>query len=384
MSENENEGVTITEKRDSGQNEDCASNPGQRRIPPMKALLLEKYKKLKVAEAPEPVVGEDEALIRVQACGICGSDIHGYDGSSGRRVPPLIMGHEAAGSVERIGSAVEGIEPGARVTFNPMLSCGECDYCRRDETNLCNSRKVLGVSCEEFKRDGAFAEFVAVPARNLYTVPDDVSFDHAAMTEPTTVAVHAVRRTPIKGGEIAVVVGTGMIGLLTVQALKVAGCGKVVAIDLAEEKLQLARELGADVALNPKNDNVLDAVNDLTGGNGADIAMEVVGATTTVKTSVDVVRRGGYITFVGNLAPTVELPMQAVVTRELTIFGSCASNTEFPDSLNLLSEGRIKVEPFITARAALEETPGWFDRLYAAEPGLMKVIVKPSGLASSI
>lgn len=345
----------------------------------MKALLLEEYKQLKVADLPEPEFAEDEVLIRVQACGICGSDIHGWDGGSGRRKPPLIMGHEAAGSVERLGSAVEGVNEGARVTFNPMLSCGKCEYCRRDESNLCNDRKVLGVSCDEFRRDGAFAEFVSVPARNLYVVPDDVSFDHAAMTEPTTVAMHAVRRTPIKGGETAVVVGTGMIGLLTVQALKVAGCEKVVAIDLAEEKLELAKTLGADLALNPKSDNVMDAVNDLTGGKGANIAMEVVGATPTVKTSVDVVRRGGYITFVGNLAPTVELPMQAVVTRELTIYGSCASNTEFPDSLQLLAEGKIKVEPFITARASLEETPDWFDRLYSGEEGLMKVIVNPAG-----
>ncbi len=345
----------------------------------MKALLLEEYKRLTVTDMPEPEFADDEVLIRVKACGICGSDIHGFDGSSGRRVPPLIMGHEAAGEVERIGGAVEDVQPGARVTFNPMLSCGQCDYCRRGETNLCGSRKVLGVSCDEFRRHGAFAEFVAVPARNLYTVPDEVSFDHAAMTEPTTVAVHAVRRTPIQGGETAVVVGTGMIGLLTVQALKVAGCGKVVAIDLADEKLELARSLGADVALNPKTDNVLDAVKDLTDGNGADIAMEVVGATPTVKTSVEVVRRGGFITFVGNLAPTVELPMQAVVTRELTIFGSCASNSEFPDSLRMLAEGKIAVEPFISARATLEDTPNWFDRLYAAEAGLMKVIVKPSG-----
>lgn len=343
----------------------------------MKALLLEEYKKLRVTDMPEPEVGEDEALIRVQACGICGSDIHGFDGSSGRRVPPIIMGHEASGSIERVGSGVEGVELGARVTFNPMLSCGQCEYCLRDESNLCDSRQVLGVSCDEFKRHGAFAEFVSVPARNLYIVPDGVSFEHAAMTEPTTVAVHAVRRTPIKGGETAVVVGTGMIGLLTVQALKVAGCGRVVAIDLADEKLKLAKTLGADVTLNPKTDNVRDAIKDLTNGNGADIAMEVVGATPTVKIAVDVVRRGGFITFIGNLAPMVELPMQAVVTRELTIFGSCASSTEFPDSLRMLSEGKIKVEPFISARAKLEETPDWFDRLYAAEAGLMKVIVQP-------
>ena len=152
----------------------------------MKALLLEEYKKLRVADMPDPEAAADEVRIKVEACGICGSDIHGYDGSSGRRKPPIIMGHEAAGVVESVGVDAGDITPGSRVTFNPMLSCGTCDYCKRGETNLCDSRMVLGVSCDEFKRHGAFAEYVTVPARNLYSVPNEVSFEHACMTEPVT------------------------------------------------------------------------------------------------------------------------------------------------------------------------------------------------------
>jgi len=345
----------------------------------MKALVLEEYKKLQVKEMPEPQPAPDEVRIRVQACGICGSDIHGFDGSSGRRVPPIIMGHEAAGVVERLGAEVAGVAAGQRVTFNPMLSCGKCDYCRRGETNLCDSRQVLGVSCDEFKRHGAFAEFVTVPARNLFPVPDAVSFEQACMTEPVTVATHAINRTPVKQGDTAVVVGTGMIGLLALQALKVAGCATVIAVDLAEEKLALAKELGAAHVFNPKNDDVVAAIQDLTKGNGVDIAVEVVGATPTLQTAIDVTRRGGSVTLVGNLAPKVDFAMQAVVTRELTLYGSCASNSEFPDALELMQSGRIKVEPLISGKASLEETPGWFDRLYAAEAGLMKVVVKPNG-----
>lgn len=345
----------------------------------MKALVLEEYKKLVVKDAPDPEAAADEVRIRVEACGICGSDIHGFDGSSGRRIPPIIMGHEAAGVVDAIGSEVSGIETGARVTFNPMLSCGECDYCQRGETNLCDSRKVLGVSCDEFKRDGAFAQYVTVPARNLFTIPDEVPFDHACMTEPVTVATHAVNRTPVRKGDTAVVIGAGMIGLLTIQALKVAGCETVIAVDLAPEKLGVAKELGAAHTFNPKTDQVVDAILDLTKGNGADIAMEVVGATPTLQTAIDVTRRGGSVTLVGNLAPTVDFAMQAVVTRELTLYGSCASNREFPDALKLMQAGRIKVAPLISARATLEECPGWFDRLYAAEAGLMKVVVQPNG-----
>lgn len=343
----------------------------------MKALVLEEYKKLVVRDAPDPVAADDEVRIKVEACGICGSDIHGFDGSSGRRKPPVIMGHEAAGVVESIGSAVRDVEPGLRVTFNPMLSCGECDFCKRGETNLCDSRKVLGVSCDEFKRDGAFAEYVTVPARNLYAVPDEVSFAHACMTEPVTVATHAINRTPVKQGDTAVVVGAGMIGLLTLQALKVAGAETVIAVDLAEEKLQVSRDLGAAHTFNPRNDKVVEAIMDLTNGRGVDVAVEVVGATPTLQTAIDCTRRGGSITLVGNLAPKVEFAMQAAVTRELTLYGSCASNTEFPDALKLMQSGQIKVDPLITARAKLEECPGWFERLYAAEPGLMKVIVEP-------
>lgn len=344
----------------------------------MKALVLEEYKKFAVSDVEAPEAGASEVRIRVEACGICGSDIHGYDGSSGRRKPPIIMGHEAAGVVETVGTEVEGVQPGTRVTFNPMLSCGKCDYCQRGETNLCDSRQVLGVSCDEFKRDGAFAEFVTVPARNLYALPDAVPFHHACMTEPVTVATHAINRTPVKQGDTAVVVGTGMIGLLAVQALKVAGCETVIAVDLADDKLAIAKELGAAHVLNPKNDEVIDAVKDLTKGRGADVSVEVVGATPTLQTAIESTRRGGSVTLVGNLAPTVEFAMQAVVTRELTLYGSCASNSEFPDALKLMQEGKIQVDPLITAKASLDECQGWFDRLYAAEDGLMKVIVEPS------
>lgn len=345
----------------------------------MRALVLEEYKKLNVKEMPDPEPAADEVRIRVQACGICGSDIHGFDGSSGRRKPPIIMGHEAAGVVESLGAAVADVGVGARVTFNPMLSCGKCDYCRRGETNLCDSRQVLGVSCDEFKRHGAFAEFVTVPARNLFAVPDAVSFEQACMTEPVTVATHAINRTPVKPGDSAVVVGTGMIGLLAVQALKVAGCERVFAVDIAPEKLALAKELGAAEVFNPKQDDVVAAIMDLTKGQGVDIAVEVVGATPTLQTAIDVTRRGGSVTLVGNLAPKVEFAMQAAVTRELTLYGSCASNSEFPDALELMQSGRIRVEPLISGKVSLEETPGWFDRLYAAEAGLMKVVVKPNG-----
>ena len=168
-----------------------------------------------------------------------------------------------------------------------------------------------------------------------------------------------------------------MIGLLVVQALKAAGCVKIIAVDLAEEKLKLAQELGADLGINPKANDPVKSIQEATDGRGADVTMEVVGATPTVKTAIEGARKGGHVTLVGNLAPEVDFPLQSVVTRELTIYGSCASNGEYPECIDLLARGVIQAEPLISAKAPLKEGADWFERLYAAEAGLMKVILQP-------
>ncbi len=345
----------------------------------MKAMLLTEYKQLEVTDMPEPEIGSRDVLVEVRACGICGSDIHGYDGSSGRRIPPLVMGHEAAGVVAKKGSDVDGFEVGDRVTFDSTVSCGHCKFCRAGNINLCDNRKVLGVSCGEYRQHGAFAQYVAVPQNILYKIPEGLAFEHAAMIEAVSIAVHAANRAPVKLGDTAVIVGSGMIGLLVVQAIRLAGCSQVIAVDLDEDRLKLARELGADVTLNPQTDDVIAQIQALTDGQGADIAIEVVGASVTIQTAIDATRKGGSITLVGNLAPKVEVPLQAIVTRELTLYGSCASNGEYPACIDLLERGDIKVEPLITAKASLEEGPDYFARLYKGEPGAMKVIIQPNG-----
>ena len=343
----------------------------------MKALLLEEYRKLTITDMPQPKVGEHDVLVQIKACGICGSDIHGFDGSSGRRVPPLIMGHEAAGVVAEIGSAVTKTKEGDRVTFDSMVSCGQCFYCQRSEMNLCDNRRVLGVSCEDYRQHGCFAEYAVVPEHIIYPMPDNLPFEHAAMIEPVSVAVHAAKRTPISKGDTAAVIGVGMIGLLVVQALKAAGCSKVIAVDLADEKLKLAQELGADLCINPKTHDTVKSIQEATEGRGADVTMEVVGATPTVKSAIESTRKGGHVTLVGNLAPEVDFPLQSVVTRELTIYGSCASNGEYPECIDLLARGIIQVDPLISAKDTLEKGAEWFERLYTAESGLMKVILQP-------
>ena len=343
----------------------------------MRALVLTEYDHFEYRDVPQPQVGPDDVLVEVKACGICGSDVHGMDGSSGRRIPPIIMGHEASGVIVDLGQGVTDWKVGDRVTFDSTIYCGRCGFCRRGEINLCDHRRVLGVSCDEFRQEGAFAEYVAVPQHIVYRLPGGLSFERAAMVEPVSIAVHAVGRVPIGLNDCAVVVGTGMIGLLAVQALRAAGCGRIIAVDVDPQRLELACRLGADEALSAREADVAAEVLRRTGGRGADLALEAAGLVPTVAAAIGSVCKGGSVALVGNLTPQVELPLQAVVTRELTLYGSCASRGEYPACLDLIARGTINVEALTSAVVPLAEAGEWFRRLRQGEDGLMKVIVRP-------
>ena len=343
----------------------------------MKALVLKEYKQFAYENVPTPAVGPEEVLIAVKACGICGSDVHGMDGSTGRRRPPIIMGHEAAGVIAEIGSAVKDWAPGDRVTLDSTIYCGRCEFCRRGEINLCNNRRVLGVSCEEYRQHGAFAEFVAAPPHILYRLPHAVTFEQAALVEPFAIALHAIRRALVTLNDTVVVIGAGMIGLALLQALKRTGCGRLISVDIAADRLTLASKCGATNVINSATENAAEAILTLTDGRGADLAFEAVGVTATVDLALRCVRKGGAVTLVGNVAPKIEFPLQIAVTRELTIYGSCASRGEYPACLDMLGRGELQAAPLITAAAPLAEGAKWFDRLYRKEPGLMKVLLKP-------
>ncbi len=342
----------------------------------MKALLLSKYRQLEMTEVPVPTAGAGEVLIRVGACGICGSDVHGYDGSSGRRIPPIVMGHEAAGRIAGVGAGVAGLAEGDRVTFDSTIYCGACAYCKRGEVNLCDHRQVLGVSCGDYRRAGAFAEFVTVPARVVYNLPESISFAEAAMLEAVAVAIHAVSLAQISADSMALVVGAGTIGILILQALRAAGCKRVFVSDVDPTRLKLAKELGAMEVLLADAD-VLAQILQRTGGVGVDVAMEAVGGNATVNAAIASVCKGGTVVLVGNISPEVTLPLQTVVTRQIRLQGSCASAGEYPQAIEWMASGAIRVKPLITAIAPLAEGPQWFERLYAREPNLMKVVLTP-------
>jgi L-iditol 2-dehydrogenase len=343
----------------------------------MNALLLSKYKHLEIANLPVPVPEPFDVLVQVAACGICGSDVHGYDGTSGRRIPPLVMGHEAAGIVAAIGSEVTGFAVGDRVTFDSTVYCGVCMFCRKGEVNLCDDRQVVGVSCGDYSRAGAFAEYVAVPARIVYKLPENLAFAEAAMLEAVSVALHAVAVSKLEGEETALIIGAGMIGLLTLQAAHAAGCSRVFVADIDTTRLKSAMELGADKTLLASGEALTQEILQLTGGRGVDVVFEAVGRNETVTAAIDCVRKGGTVTLVGNISPQVDLPLQKVVSRQIRLQGSCASCGEYPEAMKLMSAGRIRVGPLITAVAPLSDGPAWFDRLHSGEPNLMKVVLDP-------
>ncbi len=343
----------------------------------VKALILQEYMRLAYEEVAMPEVGRTNVLVAVKACGICGSDVHGMDGSTGRRRPPIIMGHEAAGVIVETGSEVTGWKAGDRVTFDSTIYCGHCDFCHRGEVNLCDDRRVLGVSCAEYRQPGAFADFVAVPQRTLHRLPDIVSFERAALIEPFTIALHALNRTAHGLNDTAVVIGCGMIGLALLQIIRLSGFGRVIAVDTAPDRLEQATRLGAHEVVNSSDGRGLANILRVTGNRGAEQVFEAVGAQATVDMAVSAARKGGSVTLVGNIAARVEMPLQMIVTRELSLFGSCASAGEYTACLDMMARGAITVEPLLSAVAPLSEGAGWFDRLYKREAGLLKVILVP-------
>lgn len=347
----------------------------------MDALLLSEYRQLKVVDFPEPEIAPDEILLKVEACGICGSDVHGYDGSSGRRIPPLIMGHEAAGVIAKVGSEVTEWKEGDRVTFDSTLYCGRCQYCKRGEVNLCDARQVFGVSCKDYRRHGAFAEYLAVPTRVLYRLPPELSSTEAAMIEAVSVALHAVAISGFQKGQTALVLGAGMIGSLIVQALRVEGASHIFVADPEKSRVEGAKRSGANTAIHLQKEG--DGASP-TGAiferypDGVDHVFEAVGFGTTVKTAIASVRKGGTVTLVGNIEAEVQLPLQAVVTRQIRLQGSAASAGEYPRAIELMASRQIDVTPLISAVEPLARGAEAFDRLYRKEPNLIKIVLTPN------
>ncbi len=340
----------------------------------MQALVHTAPYVLEIQDWPIPQYGPNDLLVRVKACAICGSDIKGYSGKTGRRQPPLIMGHEASGVVEAVGADVPGFGVGDRVTFDSTIFCLKCHYCLTGHYNLCENRQVLGVSEGTYRRHGAMAEYVVVPHWIAVKMPAGISFAQAALVETTSIGVHAANRTPLQLNDTVVIVGAGAVGLVSLQAIRLKGAGKVIVTDLSPAKLKMAQQLGADVVIRADVPDLLGQLREATGPLGADAALEAVGLQTTVETALAITRNFGALTLIGNVSPRVELPLQSIVSREINIYGVCATNGEIPDCVELIAAGRINVDPFISEYARLEDGQAVFDRLYQGVEGNIRTV----------
>ena len=341
----------------------------------MKALVYTKPYCFEYVDFPEPETGNDDILIRVRACGICGSDVQGCTGKTGRRIPPLIMGHEASGIIEKLGKNIKDFEEGDRVCFDSTVYCNQCEPCRMGYYNRCKKRQVLGVSTPDFKRQGACAEYVSVPWWIVTKIPDNLSFTHAALMEPVSIALHAVNRSPVSSKDTVLLIGAGTIGLFILQAARLKDAGKILVADINEFRLKTAKKLGADIIINPSRLN--EIVLQETENNGANITFEAVGLAKTFLDAVGATKTGGYLVAVGNLEKNVEFDLQELVSRELTFTGSYASSGEFRDAVELVASGKIDVEPLISDTMPLEEGAKAFNRLLNAEENLLKIVLEP-------
>jgi len=338
----------------------------------MKALVYEGGWQMPLRDIEAPIPGSNDVIISVQAVGICGSDVHGFMGTTGRRKPPIVMGHEFSGVITATGEEVTDYRVGDRVIAQPLLVCGTCNNCKAGLWNICVNRSGLGMNL-----NGAYAESVCVPQQMLFRLPDEMSWEQGAMVEPLAVALHALNRTPIKLMDSVVIIGAGTIGLLTLLAARLKGAGLVIVTDLSSHRLEMARKLGADVMVNVGEQNPLEVVQQHTNGRGVDAVIEAVGVTATVQQSLALVRMGGHVTWIGNSQPEVELNMQQVVTREVTIAGAYGFNIEFGQSIEAIRSGRIDVMPLIEKLAPLEDGPQLFHDLASRELDAIKVILKP-------
>jgi len=363
----------------------------------LKALIYTKPYCLEYKDFPVPVTGDDDVLIRVKACGICGSDVHGCTGKTGRRIPPVIMGHEASGIIEKCGKNVRGLEKGDRVCFDSTVYCNQCDSCRKGIYNYCKNRQVLGVSTPAFKRHGAFAEYIAVPWWIVSKIPDNLSFIHAALLEPISIAFHASNRAPLSAQDTVLIIGAGTIGLFILQSVKLKGVKRVIVADINEFRLDTAKKPGADVLINRgarrirrekkvKNsaisadsalDNFVEAVLKKTDNKGADVAFEAVGYAKTFRDAVSAIKTGGHLIAVGNLEKNAEFDLQDLVARELTFKGSYASSGEYRQGIGLLASGKINVGPLISDVMPLKDGAAAFEKLLKAQENLLKIVLEP-------
>ncbi|MBS4960895.1 MAG: galactitol-1-phosphate 5-dehydrogenase [Clostridiales bacterium] len=338
----------------------------------MKAVVYEGPEIMTYKDVPDVFPKKNEVKLKVRACGICGSDVHGYLGITGRRIPPLIMGHEFSGEVVELGEGVTDLKVGDRVAAYPLDFCGECEMCKKGDVHLCLNKRAFGV----LTVDGAFADYICVPAKVCFKLKDNVSYTVCSIMEPLAVSYRAVNHLGDIEGKSVLVVGAGTIGLLALACVKLKKPAKIYVSDMNEHRLEIAKQLGADVVLNPAKVDVAEYIMKETDGKGIEGVVEAVGVTATTKQSIDVLAFGGAAVWIGISAQHIDVEMQKIVCRELKVQGTFLYGfEEFRTVVGYLNDGILNIEPIISKEITLEELPAMMETLHKNPGDLIKVTV---------
>lgn len=339
----------------------------------MRALLYPAFGELEYRDdLPEPQVGPGEVLIEVEACGICGSELGGFANRSPRRAPPIVMGHEFAGTVAGLGPGVDSLRAGQRVMVNALVHCGECDLCRRGATHLCRRRQVFGMH-----RAGAFAERVNVPAAVVYPLPENVSMIQGAMVEPLGNGIHVVDLARGNSLETVLVCGAGTIGLMCFLAARAAGARRVALSDTNEGRLQVARDLGADLTINVREQDLQAAILEWTGGTGVELAVDAVGAESTRRDVIQAIRPGGDAVWIGLHHDEARINTFDVVLPEKRVIGSyAAADKDIRRAIQLFGEGKVPIDSWTQIFPLEEGAEVFLDMVYQRRPTI-KAVLQP-------
>ncbi len=341
----------------------------------MRAAVLEATGKLVLKDVPVPeITRPDEVLIQVKMVGVCGSEVHAFHGTHPFRKAPAILGHEMSGVVAAVGKDVTGLQPGERVVVDPQWTCGQCEYCRRGDINLCPSKRVLGTQLWP----GAFGEYITAPQAAVFPLPASLSFEQGSLIEPLTVGVHVARRAGIGPGTAVVVLGSGSIGGMVSASARAFGAGPVIAADIRQHCLDAARErMGATHDFRLPDPNFAEAVKALTGGQGADVVVVAADEPALVDLALEIIRRRGTIVLVALLT---EAPLNfmgfKVIAKEAHIIGSTMANAQdVRDSIALATSGQVDVSGIATHHLPIEAAQRGMEMAHTKEDGAIKVIL---------
>jgi L-iditol 2-dehydrogenase len=328
--------------------------------------------RMKLEEVKIPEIKEDEVLIQVKVCGICGSDIHSYKGKHPFVHPPIVLGHEFSGVISKLGSKVKSLKEKDKVTVEPNIVCGKCYNCREGRYNICTNLKVIG--CVGY--NGALVEYIAVPEEKVIKLPEKFSFEEAALVEPAAVAIHAVRKSGQRLGNRVLILGAGTIGLLVMQAAKLQGAGEVVISELLEYRLKRAEDLGADRVVNSSSGDLIKLMERSYGKEGIDLIYDCVGIEETIFQSIQIARKGTKIIIVGVPEGNIKVDLAWVQDRELELVGSLMyTRGDFTTALNLIQREKLQVKPLITHKFKLKDVEKAFKILLKGEEEVLKVLI---------